>query len=244
MQRSTERPLFTRFVPWLTAALCLFGVLVLTVTFSTQNVGVALVGAMISLQSARAISAWVIYLDRSPYITPLESLRSIVEWIVCAVAFIVVTVLFFAVNPFVAICWLALVFYLGAFAFRYRQSQRRALLDLMSRAADRGMPLGAGRSCVRRVAGALVRRARQGAGRIVGGGPSDGRRPLPEIAALLPPQSELAARLGETTGALGATLRAADTRRNGPVRNGSLFPVRWASIIVVLAAGRIASFRS
>jgi type II secretory pathway component PulF len=236
MQRTDERPMFARFVPWLTAALCFFGVLVLVTSVSTRNPDVALIGAIASLSLLALISAWVIYLDRTPYVAPLDSLRAIAEGVFYGLGMIVVTVLFFALNPFVAICWLALVFYLGAFAFRYRQSQRRALLDLMSRAADRGMPLapavrafGESQGCwFRGRAWALAESLEAG-------------HPTPEAIArnrgALPPQSELAARLGETTGALGATLRAADTRRNGPVRNGSLFPVRWVSIIVVLAAG-------
>ncbi len=182
MQRSDERPMFARFVPWLTAALCFFGVLVLVTSIGTRNPDVALIGAVGSLSLLALFSAWVIYLDRSPYVKPVESLRTIAEGVFYGLGLVVVTVLLFAINPFVGICWFALVFYFGAFAFRYRQSQRRALLDLMSRAADRGMPLrrpfarsaslrGAGSAAATRGWPNRWRRAiRQ-------------RRPLPEIAA-------------------------------------------------------------
>ncbi len=236
MPRTDERPLFARFVPWLSAGLSLLGVLVLAVRLATGNPDVAVVGALVALSLVVLVSAWVIYLSRSPNITALDSLRHIGEWIIFAVAsMLVVGLLLVAVAVPAAIVLFVIVLYCGTAAFGYRQSQRRALLDLMSRAADRGMPLApAVRAFSDEQGRWLGERTRAIAESLESGNPT--AEAIARNRGALPSQCELAARLGETTGALGPALRSADARRHGPAQNGTIFPVRWTSVVFVLAA--------
>ncbi len=248
MSRSDERPSLPR-VPWFLVGLCLFGIIIVASDI-TRIPGMAATAALVSLSLVALMSAWVVYLSRSPYIAPLESLRIMGQWILWAVALVLAAgVLWFMLANFamalatVAVVVLpVLLFYWGAAAFRYRQSQRRVLLDLMSRAADREMALApVVRAFAEERVGGQARRARALAESLESGISTS--ESIARNRGALPLQSELAARLGEATGALGPALRSADARHNGPARNANVFPLRWASIIFAVAgAGFVAPF--
>ena len=161
MPRTDERPLFARFVPWLSAGLSLLGVLVLAVRLATGNPDVAVVGALVALSLVVLVSAWVIYLSRSPNITALDSLRHIGEWIIFVVAsMLVVGLLLVAVAVPAAL----VLFVRDRSLLRHRRFRISAITTAGTLGFDvaGGGPRDAAGACgsgIQRRAGTLVRRA-------------------------------------------------------------------------------------
>ncbi|HEV2969003.1 MAG TPA: type II secretion system F family protein [Pirellulales bacterium] len=182
---------------------------------------------------AALITWWLVGVIKRSWKAALQFFVRVAEWLIVTICLFGVMVFAFGLG-FGIVLWLGAMFWLGVAAFRFRRSQQLTLLNLMAISADRGMPLApAVRALGEEEGGLFYSRAIALADCLAAG------MPVPEAIEqnrkVLPPRSVLAARIGEKTGDLGAALRCVDDGRSSPVSSAERQPIRWASLVYILA---------
>jgi type II secretory pathway component PulF len=162
-----------------------------------------------------------------------KSLARFALWLGMVLALFALLVLGFGLAVGIVL-WFVALFWWGAAAFRFRRSQQLTLLNLMALSADRGMPLApAVRALGEEEGGLFYSRAIALADSLASGMPVS--EAIEQNRKVLPPRSALAARIGEKAGDLGAAWRCVDDGRSSPVSSAERRPVRWASLVYILA---------
>jgi type II secretory pathway component PulF len=173
----------------------------------------------------------IVYRRRMPPADPPQILMRLAGWLLMALGALGMLLVYW--GDVGVILWLIGVALWGGAVYRFRRSQKFARLNLLSIAADRGMPLEAVvRAIAEEECGRFYFRAMRFADELARGTPlafalRSHRRVLPRLAFV-------AARIGEVTGSLGAALRAADMRNRsaGPANEP---PARIASYLYLVA---------
>ena len=130
------------------------------------------------------------------------------------------------------VLWLGAMTCWGIGVDRLRRSQQMALLELLALAADRGMPLEPlARAWAAEQGGVFFNRVGRLADSLAAGMPfSEAVRGSPRA---LPPRTELAARIGEVNGALGAALRELVAGRGRLIWLWEGLPLRLIGLVLV-----------
>jgi type II secretory pathway component PulF len=133
------------------------------------------------------------------------------------------------------IIWIAALGCCAIGLFRFRQAQQLTMLNLLAVSAERNMPLEpAVRALANEEGGVFYSRATSLGDSLMAGTPLS--QAIDRNRRALPPGSSLAAKIGESTGDLGAALRTIDPRQNPSPAVGGNPPIRTMSIVILVAA--------
>jgi type II secretory pathway component PulF len=193
--------------------------------------------SLLVIGCAVLIAVRLVYPHRKPPADALQTMMRLVGWLLLALGVFGIFTVFTAgwallLWPVAIGCW-------GSAVFRFRQSQRLALLNLLALSADRGISLeAAARAFGEEEGGICFSRSNALADCLAAGVPLS--EAIQRNRRVLPPRSAVAARIGEVIGALGAALRSAVDRhwsagltRVAPVRVVSLVYLSWVAGFVV-----------
>jgi type II secretory pathway component PulF len=159
------------------------------------------------------IALGIVYRGRKPPADQPQILMRLAGWLLLAIGILGMLLVVF--DEMGLILWLIGIGCWGGAVYRFRRSQQLTQLKLLAISADRGMPLEpAVRALAEEEGGPYFWRATKLADSLAAGTPL--ALAIEANHKTLPPLTFMAARIGEVTGALGATLRSVDTRRNRP----------------------------
>jgi general secretion pathway protein F len=182
----------------------------------------------------------LVYWDRRPLADGLHVVIRLAGWLLIALG--VFGVLMVIADGWAWLVWLAALVCWGIAVFRWRESQRGALLDLIALCAARGIPLEpAVRAMAVEEGGLFGSRAMPLAdalGRGIALAPA-----VEQSRRALPPASALAARVGEVTGDMARALSTVERRSNRLEAVGGNPPIRAMSLVyTMIVAGSVAPF--